>query len=161
MTLSERIEAIRAYSGLDISKFARHVGFKTPQAVRELLKGNTKSLSDMAFYKITTAFPNISEDWLLSGEGKMLKPTSQRSVGSVSGNGVATLGNDSPVLKDVTIDVAQDLASDVDDKKDIAGYKSEVKRLRTLLAKAECEISRLSGRVEEQERFINKLLERE
>lgn len=72
MTLQERIERIVEYSGLSIPKFANRVGFKTPQAVRELLSGNTKTLSDAAQYKITSAYPELNAAWLLTGEGEML-----------------------------------------------------------------------------------------
>ena len=48
MILSQRIEALLEYSNMNIPKFAEFVGFKTPQTVRELIKGNTKSLSEAA-----------------------------------------------------------------------------------------------------------------
>ena len=55
MELSKRIEKIVEYSGLSIPKFAEFVGFKTPQAVRELIKGNTKTLSFQAQEKIISS----------------------------------------------------------------------------------------------------------
>ena len=73
MALQYRIEELIRYSGKNISEFSRFVGFKTPQAVRELLKGNTRTLSEAARLKIISAFPQVNEDWLLSGEGDMLK----------------------------------------------------------------------------------------
>lgn len=72
MELSKRIEKLIEYSGLSIPKFAVRVGFKTPQAVRELVKGNTKTLSYQAQDKILSAFPEVSPSWLLSGDGDML-----------------------------------------------------------------------------------------
>lgn len=72
MELSDRIEALVNYSALSIPQFAAAVGFKTPQAVRELIKGRTKTLSDSAQYKITSRFPEVSPTWLLTGEGAML-----------------------------------------------------------------------------------------
>lgn len=74
MILSKRIEALLEYSNMSIPKFAEFVGFKTPQTVRELIKGNTKSLSEAAQYKITLAFPMVNPEWLLTGEGNMLLP---------------------------------------------------------------------------------------
>ena len=62
MILRERIKELVRYSGLTIPKFANYVGFKTPQAVRELVKGNTKTLSDAAIIKILKAYPEISND---------------------------------------------------------------------------------------------------
>jgi uncharacterized coiled-coil protein SlyX len=72
MELHERIKKVVEYSGLSIPKFAVLVGFKTPQAVREILNGRTKTLSDAAQMKILQAFPGVSRSWLLTGEGEML-----------------------------------------------------------------------------------------
>ena len=72
MELSKRIEKLVEYSGLSIPKFAERVGFKTPQGVRELLKGNTRTLSEQAQYKILHSFPEINPSWLLTGIGEML-----------------------------------------------------------------------------------------
>ena len=73
MELSERIAKIVELSGMSIPQFSTFVGFKTPQTVRELLKGNTKTLSYQAKEKIADAFPNININWLATGEGEMLK----------------------------------------------------------------------------------------
>lgn len=71
MILSKRIAAIVEYSKLSIPKFAEYVGFKTPQTVRELIKGNTKTLSDSVQYRIISAYPEINREWLMSGNGDM------------------------------------------------------------------------------------------
>lgn len=73
MELKDRIDALLKYSNKNISEFSRFVGFKTPQAVRELLKGNTKTLSEVAQNKIIAAYPCLNESWLLTGEGEMLR----------------------------------------------------------------------------------------
>lgn len=73
MELKERIRELLEYSGKNISDFSRFVGFKTPQAVRELIKGNTKTLSEIARNKILSSFPEVNIDWLLTGEGEMLR----------------------------------------------------------------------------------------
>ena len=72
MELSERIQKIVEYSGLSIPQFAKKVGFKTPQAVRELIKGNTKTLSFQAQEKIISSYPEINVEWLTKGKGEML-----------------------------------------------------------------------------------------
>jgi len=87
MILQERIQKIVEYSHLSIPKFAERVGFKTPQAVRELLSGNTKTLSEAAQHKIMLAFPELNENWLTDGEGDMFKPASQ-SAGNVHGHNI-------------------------------------------------------------------------
>ena len=76
MELNKRIEKLIEYSGLSIPKFAERVGFKTPQGVRELLKGNTMSLSRQAQDNILRSFPEINPSWLLTGIGGMLKEPS-------------------------------------------------------------------------------------
>jgi len=76
MELNKRIEKLIEYSGLSIPKFAERVGFKTPQGVRELLKGNTMSLSRQAQDNILHSFPEINPSWLLTGIGGMLKEPS-------------------------------------------------------------------------------------
>lgn len=98
MTLSERINALLDYSGMNMSKFSRYVGFKTPQAIRELKAGNTKSLSDDAKTKLLIAFPNLNEQWLLTGEGEMLNESAHRALIDVKD--VEDSFNDSAVLKE-------------------------------------------------------------
>lgn len=72
MELHERIQKIVEYSQLSIPQFSKKVGFKTPQTVRELIKGNTKTLSYQVREKILNAYPSINESWLLTGEGVMM-----------------------------------------------------------------------------------------
>lgn len=79
MELKDRIASFVTYSGKKLSELSRYAGFKTPQALRELMAGNTKTLSDAALQKITTAYPEINPDWLCTGEGEMLKPEIENS----------------------------------------------------------------------------------
>lgn len=97
MTLSERIEELLKYSGKNVSEFSRFVGFKTPQAVRELIKGNTKSLSDDAKSKLLIAFPNLNKEWLLNGMGQMIA-TPQTKPSLIDIKDVEDSFNDSNVL---------------------------------------------------------------
>lgn len=87
MELSERIKALVEYSGLNVTQFANRVGFSTAQAVRELIKGKTKTLSYKSLNLILDAFPEISKAWLTSGEGEMLKSVSQ-NANNISGHNV-------------------------------------------------------------------------
>lgn len=76
MELSQRIEKVVEYSGMSIPKFADFVGFKTPQVIRELLKGNTKTVSFQVQEKLKTAYPELNINWLITGEGDMILPSS-------------------------------------------------------------------------------------
>lgn len=72
MALSERIKAIVDYSGLSIPKYAQAIGVQTPQAIRDLISGKTKSISENIKSKILSYTPEINASWLFTGEGKML-----------------------------------------------------------------------------------------
>lgn len=80
MILSERIKKLLDYADMNPTQFSRRVGFSTAQTVRELLKGNTKSVSEAVKFKINQSFPEINLDWLVYGEGNMFisepEPTS-------------------------------------------------------------------------------------
>ena len=81
MELSDRIKILVEYSGKSIPKFSEYIGVKTPQAIRELITGRTKTLSKSMQDKILSSFPEISKAWLLSGDGKM-KIIHSENVGS-------------------------------------------------------------------------------
>lgn len=72
-SLSDRIAKILKYSDLNASGFAKLIGCTTTQAVYDLLKGKTKSLSPSMQTKILSYMPNLRLEWLLCGEGAMLK----------------------------------------------------------------------------------------
>lgn len=93
MGLSERIEKIVELSGLSIPKFSKYVGFKTPQTVRELIKGNTKSLSFEAKERIAAAFPNLNIEWVTTGEGEMLNNTFSYGENNITFDGDTTFCN--------------------------------------------------------------------
>ncbi len=74
MDIPTRIQNIINYSHKSIPQLAAAVGFKTPQTIRSLLKGDTKTISDAVVLKLTSYYPEINKEWLLTGEGEMLKP---------------------------------------------------------------------------------------
>lgn len=160
MILSERIKEVVRHSGLTIPKFADYVGFATPQTVRELVNGRTKSLSFAVASKILASYPEISETWLKEGSGDMIAPAKSpqqsRGVHDVTNGGMVTQGDQSPILK---IEIEKELIEDFDID-DNAVCKKQYKKLKALLEKANREISRLEGKVEEQDKFIRLLLDR-
>lgn len=93
---------IRRYSGLNVTKFAAKLGTKTPQTVRALLSGETRTLSDGVRYRILEAFPEINPEWLVSGSGDMLRPVTltQQNSGGTNTQGLTVSGSDAaPYLK--------------------------------------------------------------
>lgn len=154
------MKEVVTHSGLSIPKFADYVGFTTPQTVRELVNGRTKSLSFAVASKILATYPEISEVWLKEGVGDMIAPSKStpqaRSVHDVTNGGMVTQGDQSPILK---IEIEKELVEDFDiDDSDVC--KKHYKRIKSLLEKANREIARLEGKVEEQDKFIKLLLDR-
>lgn len=77
--LSKRIKSLVDYSGMSIPEFSRHIGLKSPSAIRELINGRTKTLSDSVGIYITLTYPNINKEWLHKGIGEMFNTTPNRS----------------------------------------------------------------------------------
>lgn len=73
MKSSDIINEMIAYSGLSPAAFANKIGVKTTQAIYDLQKGRTKSLSQSMVNKIKSCWPEINSFWLLTGEGEMIK----------------------------------------------------------------------------------------
>lgn len=79
MNASHILDKILIYSGLNIRSLSIKLGFEKPQALYDIHKGKTKSISSQMVFKITSVFPEINKSWLLTGEGDMLNDS-----GSVS-----------------------------------------------------------------------------
>lgn len=79
MNPSERINKIMEYKGLDAPKLARCLGLPTKQRIYDIVTGKTKTLSADMISKIHLAYPEISESWLLTGEGDMLIQDSEKA----------------------------------------------------------------------------------
>lgn len=73
MKASERIEELLKYSNMSAKKFADTIGIKTVQSLYDIQKGKIKNISKALAGKISETFPEIEKDWLLEGEGEMLK----------------------------------------------------------------------------------------
>lgn len=80
MELKERILALLTYTNLTASAFAKKIGVKTNQSVYDLTSGKTRTLSQSIINKITSCYPEISLEWLMTGEGEMLRPNLTQNV---------------------------------------------------------------------------------
>lgn len=72
MELKDRIAAIMKQTSLNTPAFAKHIGVKTSQAIYDLLSGKTKTLSSDILVKIMACFPQLSAEWLVTGDGDMI-----------------------------------------------------------------------------------------
>lgn len=69
------ISKLLKYSGLNAKAFSEKIGLERPQAIYDLIKGKTKSISPAMKNKILSVFTEINPSWLLTGEGEMLRRT--------------------------------------------------------------------------------------
>lgn len=68
MNAGEIIDKILKDKGLNAKSFSEKLGLERPQAIYDIQKGKTKSISPQMANKIISVFPDISKSWLLTGE---------------------------------------------------------------------------------------------
>lgn len=81
--VNKRIEAIIAYTGLSLTAFAKKIGI-AQTSLRDCVKNGAEPKYS-TLNKISIANPLVSAEWLLRGEGEMLKdkgdaPVSRQDV---------------------------------------------------------------------------------
>lgn len=72
MDLSQRIDAMLTHYKLTSKGFALTIGVNQ-QRLYDLKSGKTRSVSSDLTNKISSCFPDLSLQWLLTGEGEMLR----------------------------------------------------------------------------------------
>lgn len=71
MKPNEILDKVIIYSNLNPKSFSEKLELDRPQAIYDILKGKTKSISPAMANKIISVFPEIKKSWLLTGEGDM------------------------------------------------------------------------------------------
>lgn len=153
--LKDRLLQFIDYLGISVSEFER-----TAKMSNGAVYKTTNNMRSSTMRSIKDSYPLLNMEWLRSGIGEMLITPSQRSVNNINNGSMATLGDQSPIFKDIKIEIEEELATTIEEPINMSFCKKEVKKLRSLLTKAEREISRLEGKVEEQDKFIKLLLDR-
>jgi len=72
MTDSQKIYFVIKHTKLTASAFSREIGAKTPDIIYHVLRGRNGISAKLAD-SIIERFPEISKNWLLTGEGSMVK----------------------------------------------------------------------------------------
>ena len=67
----QRIESVIEWSGLSANAFAKRIGYKSGGSIYNK-KDGSRSINLKLITKIANEFPQISKDWLLTGNGSML-----------------------------------------------------------------------------------------
>ena len=81
---SDIINKLLIYSKLNAKSFSEKIGLERPQAIYDILKGKTKTISLAMQDKILSVFPELNRTWLMTGEGEMLKGGTQGEAGGVT-----------------------------------------------------------------------------
>ena len=74
------IETLAEHFKVTISELAQKAGYERAQSFYDVISGKTKNISPKMADKIVAAFPEISKDWLLTGNGSMLVPQIEEVV---------------------------------------------------------------------------------
>lgn len=100
-TVKERLEFFLKSKKISNSEFGRRVG-----ACASYVASIRKSISPDKIEGIAESWPDLNIEWLLTGEGEMLKTQSTNSVvtGNVSGNGNQIVAGNNMVLQDKVSD---------------------------------------------------------
>ena len=74
------IETLAEYFNITVSELAQKAGYERAQSFYDVISGKTKNISPKMADKIVAAFPEISKDWLLTGNGSMLVSQTEEFV---------------------------------------------------------------------------------
>lgn len=75
-TINARIKQIISLKQLTISSFSRKIGLVNGVTISKIINQNRKP-SSKTIGRIINAFPEINYDWLVNGEGEMLKGSNE------------------------------------------------------------------------------------
>lgn len=87
MNSSERIDNILKIFNLNVKSFSEKIGLDRPQAIYDIRKGKTSSITEGMANKIISVFPEISRIWILTGEGSMLQEHEEKAAAAEDGKG--------------------------------------------------------------------------
>ena len=73
MSGADIICKILTHYQLNPKSFSEKIGLERPQAIYDIQSGKTKNISAKMADKIISVFPEVDRSWLLTGEGNMLK----------------------------------------------------------------------------------------
>lgn len=141
--MTEVIAKVLTYTKLNAKQLADRIGLDRPQAIYDILKGKTKSISPAMASKILSVFPEFDRGWLMTGEGSMLRDNSHHfadnNQGFISNNNIGnTIDNrqyysDSPDVLRAQIELLDERIKEKDAQ--IKEKDAQIGRLLSILEK--------------------------
>ena len=141
MTDSERIKAILKYTNLKPHPFALKIGYKRSTAIYAVESGG-RPFSKKIATDICKAYPEISNAWILTGEGDMLKIGTETLV---------DINNDQ-IKADIIEKQNQRILKL---EKEVSNANETIHNLGALLVDAHKEITRLKS-IDDHESFLKR-----
>ncbi len=169
----EIINNLLSYSGLNAKQFAERIGLERPQAIYDIQKGKTKTISPGMANKILSAFPAINRAWLLSGEGQMLRKGISIGPGNsgviLNGANNNSIDNrhyysDSPDVLKAQIEILEQRIKEKDaqiKEKDaqIKEKDAQIKEKDAQIKEKDAQIKEKDAQIKEKDAQIQKLLD--
>lgn len=86
MEAKDILRKILEYSELNINELSGKLQMDRPQALYDIQNGKTKSVSKSMADKILSVFPEFNRYWLITGEGDMLKLSTEVNNQKIKGD---------------------------------------------------------------------------
>lgn len=150
---NQRLKTFLESLRLTTTEFARVIETSQP-AVSAIVSGK-RAISKGMEARISDAYPQLNMDWLKTGKGEMIQSTATRSVNSVSDGGMATLGDLSPIFKDIKLEIEECFEDNTGDTK---AMQARIKKLYKQVAQLENEVANLQGKISAKDEVIKMLL---
>ena len=144
--MTEVIAKVLTYTKLNAKQLADRIGLDRPQAIYDILKGKTKSISPAMASKILSVFPEFDRGWLMTGEGSMLRDNSHHFADNNQGfiNSNNNIGN--------TIDNRQYYS----DSPDV--LRAQIELLDERIKEKDAQIKEKDAQIKEKDAQIDRLL---
>lgn len=127
MGLQDRIRQFAEYKGLQPKSFESVVGLSNGAFAK--LSDNTR---ESTIDRISKAFPELNRDWLITGEGEMLKPI--QTVGDISNSTVSGVNVSGTEIHISSIDAYNTLLKIVEaNQKTTEKFQEQIDRLISII----------------------------
>jgi hypothetical protein len=135
MTTKDRTMRFIAHKGLSIKKFEEMCGLSNGY-----LNSMKSGFGNGKLAQVLAAFPEINRDWLVYGEGEMLK--SEVSQSSTGDNTIQVTGNNVD-MRNINQSLAKDEKKVAELEKRVAELTKDKEMLQAMIEKLQAQMSKL------------------